>query len=122
MAAFSEKKLVGNCDIFRRKMKDVHHTGVLGIVILEGYRGVGLGEAMMLTALAQATKVGIWLVELQVFANNKQARALYEKLGFRMVGLVPNKIVRRGKSIDEVVMYADLRPTDKSSNRRRTRR
>jgi len=64
VAAFDRKKMVGNCDIYRRKPKDVHHTGVLGIVVVDGFRGHGLGEALLRAALAQAMRIGIWLVEL----------------------------------------------------------
>jgi RimJ/RimL family protein N-acetyltransferase len=100
--------MVGNCDITGRKLKDVRHTGVLGIAIIDGYRGVGLGEQMIRAALNQATKIGIWLVELEVFANNERARQLYSKIGFKKVGTVPKKIQRNGKLIDEVVMYIHL--------------
>ena len=117
VAAFDGGRMVGNCDILRRKPHDVRHTGVLGIAILEGYRGMGLGEAMIGAALRQAQRVGIWLVELEVFSNNARARGLYRKIGFRKVGTVPNKILRRGRHIDEDRMYIDLRGTDKSTGR-----
>ncbi len=108
-AAFDRGKMVGNCDIRRRKPSDVHHSGLLGIVILDGYRGVGVGEALMRAALSEARRMGMWLVELTVLAINPGAIHLYEKLGFVRVGDVPGKVLRDGRHIDEVVMYADLR-------------
>ena len=119
VAAFAGEKLVGMCDVRRRKAKDEHHSGVLGIVILEGYRGVGIGEKMMGEALSEARALGIWLVELTVFAINLTAIHLYEKMGFRRVGTIPEKIVRGERHFDEVTMYADLRGSDISSKRRR---
>jgi RimJ/RimL family protein N-acetyltransferase len=120
VAAYEGDKLVGNCDIIRRTPFDVRHTGVLGIVLLDGYRGMGLGEAMIRNAFEHALIIGIWLVELQVFANNRTARHLYKKLGFKEVGVVPQKIQRGGRSIDEIQMYVDLRRSDKSTAPART--
>lgn len=108
VAAFDGDRMVGNCDIFRRTLQDVRHTGVLGIVIVEGYRGVGLGEAMIGTALSQASKIGAWAIELEVFATNAHARHMYEKLGFATAGVVPKKMQRDGMFIDSVQMYLHL--------------
>lgn len=109
VAAFDDGVMVGHCDVRRRRPSDVRHTGVLGIVILDGYRGVGIGMRMMNEALNGALRIGVWLVELQVFAINDIAIHLYEKLGFRKVGVVPNKMIRRSRHYDEIAMYNDLR-------------
>ena len=119
VAAFIGDKLVGNCDIRRRKAKDERHCGVFGIVILDGHRGIGIGERMMAEALREARALGIWLVELTVFASNLPAIQLYKKMGFRRAGFVPGKIIRGDRHYDEVMMYADLRGSDKSTKNRR---
>jgi RimJ/RimL family protein N-acetyltransferase len=116
VAAFDGARMVGNCDVVRRKPSDVSHTGVLGIVVRKDNRGMGLGEAMIATALREAFRTGMWLVELQAFSNNEGAIRLYEKMGFTRSGLVPNKILRRGRHIHEVQMYIDLRASDKSTS------
>jgi RimJ/RimL family protein N-acetyltransferase len=108
VAAFDRDRMVGNCDIFRRTPQDVRHTGVLGIVIVEEYRGVGLGEAMIKAALSQASEIGAWAIELEVFATNAPAKHLYEKVGFTTAGVVPKKMQRDGKFIDSVQMYLHL--------------
>lgn len=103
-------EIVGNSEIFRRyPSKELSHTGTLGIAILDGYRGLGLGKAMMQLLLARAKKAGIYIVELEVFAINGGAKHLYEVLGFETVGVVPDKVKRNGRYFDLVVMYADLR-------------
>ena len=111
IAAFAGRNLVGECMVRGREPNDLKHTGLLGIVILSEYRGVGLGETLMLEVLREAKRIGIWLVELEVMAINKGAIQLYEKLGFRKVGIVPNKIQRDGRHLDMVTMYVDLRET-----------
>ena len=111
VAAFSGKDLVGECMIRGREPSDLAHTGLLGVVIQEEFRGVGLGEALMRSALREARRIGIWLVELEVISINRRAIRLYEKLGFRGAGVVPGKVQRDGRLIDMVMMYDDLRQT-----------
>jgi RimJ/RimL family protein N-acetyltransferase len=108
VAAFHGGRLVGHCDISGRPSPDERHTGMLGIVVTEGYRGVGLGEKMVRTALAEASKLGIWMIELEVFASNAPARHLYEKLGFKVVGVIPKKVMRDARFTDIVRMYTHL--------------
>jgi len=108
VAAFHGGRLVGHCDITGRQSRDERHTGLLGIVVVEGYRGVGLGEKMIRTALAQAPKLGMWMIELEVFATNAPAKHLYKKLGFKEVGVIPKKVCRDGRFTDIVRMYTHL--------------
>ena len=108
VAAFHGNRLVGHCDVSGRPASDERHTGLLGIVVVEGYRGLGLGERMMKIALAEAGKLGIWMIELEVFATNAPARHLYEKLGFKAVGVIPKKVLRNGRFTDIVRMYTHL--------------
>ena len=109
VAAFVEGLVVGHCDVHRRRFRDDRHTGVFGIAILDGYRGVGIGERMTERVLDGAREIGIQLVELDVFSNNEAAIGLYEKMGFVKVGRVPDKIFRRDRYYDEDIMYLDLR-------------
>jgi len=108
VAAFVGEQMVGNCDIFRRKPSDVRHTGLLGIAILDGYRGLGLGQRMLGILLGRAKEIGVTLVELEVFANNERAIHLYRKRGFKVVGKIPRKIMRKGEYTDAIAMYAQL--------------
>ncbi|MDG6909319.1 MAG: GNAT family N-acetyltransferase [Nitrososphaerota archaeon] len=108
-AAFVDGEIVGHSDVWRRIPRDVHHTGVFGIVLLDGCRGAGIGGRLMSEVLRESKRVGIWLVELTVFAINERAIHLYEKQGFMRVGVVPDHIVRGERHIDEIIMYADLR-------------
>ena len=96
VAAFAEGELVGHCDVRRRKASEERHVGVLGVAVLEGYRGVGIGRRLVEEALGEARRIGLRLVEHQVFANNAAAIHLYEEAGFRRAGAVPGKMLREG--------------------------
>ncbi len=119
IAAFDGSKLVGHCDVRRRMADDVKHAGTLGITVLRGYRGVGIGEMLLSEALGEAERIGIWLVQLTVFSKNRPAIGLYRKMGFRKVGIIPGKMMRDGTPLDEMIMYADLRGSDKSTTKSR---
>jgi len=109
VAAFVGGRVVGHSAIHRRRFKDDRHSGVFGIAVLDGYRGVGIGEKLMGEVLDRAWRIGIQLVELDVFSNNVAAIRLYEKMGFKKAGTIPDKIFRRGRYYDEDVMFLDLR-------------
>ena len=83
---------------------DEKHVGVLGIVIKRGFRGLGMGTEMMKTLIEQATTLGLKVLTLQVFATNKPAIHVYERVGFVHTGTVPKKHFREGQYIDEVIM------------------
>ena len=50
-----------------------------------GWRGQGLGEALLRHALSAFAAEGIATAALEVATNNPAARALYERMGFRVV-------------------------------------
>ena len=69
------------------------------------FRGEGIGEALMNAVETEAKEIGVKVIELQVFGENKPALNLYKKLGFTSFGVLPRSIDFRGKLIDEVYMY-----------------
>jgi RimJ/RimL family protein N-acetyltransferase len=105
VAAFHHGRLVGNSEIHRQRFKDLRHSGTLGIAILDGYRGVGLGRRMLEHLLDVALEGGVSLVELRVLSINRIAIRLYRSLGFGQAGMVPGKIIRGGRRIDEILMF-----------------
>lgn len=58
---------------------------VYDIELREELRGRGLGRAVMEAAVAWAAAHGAPAVGLNVFGHNDRARALYDRLGFRVV-------------------------------------
>ena len=47
---------------------------------------------------AAEARQGIEIIELDFIEGNARARALYEKFGFRITGMIPNAIRTRGGS------------------------
>ena len=79
--------VVGWCDVERHGREGFRHAGRLGIGMLAEARGRGLGRRLMTEAIEAAWLRGMERIELEVFASNTRAIALYEALGFRREGL-----------------------------------
>jgi RimJ/RimL family protein N-acetyltransferase len=97
------RKLVASSDIHILH-GDEKHVGVLGIVVKNGFRDLGIGTEVMKTLIERATTLGLKVLTLQVFATNRRAIHVYEKVGFVQTGTVPKKHFREGQYIDEVIM------------------
>ena len=52
------------------------------MVVLQGYRGKGIGSALLEYVIAEARKQGVLRLMLLTDKQNKRAQALYRKLGF----------------------------------------
>ena len=74
--------IIGWCDVRRESVPTYAHEGMLGMGLLPGYRGKGLGERLLRTALDAARRAGFERVSLSVYAQNTRALALYRKVGF----------------------------------------
>ena len=102
--AMAQDKIVGWCDVLPVARDAMAHCGVLGIGIADGYRGEGLGHALMKTTLAAAQAFGLTRVELTVRTDNRRAIALYEKFGFVSEGVKRNGFRIDGKYHDLLCM------------------
>jgi len=94
-----EGRVVANSEV-RRRSGPMSHVGSLGIAIKVGYRNMGIGTEMIKTLIDESRKMGLKVLVLEVFASNKRARHVYEKMGFKESGRIPKGIYRKGKYID----------------------
>jgi RimJ/RimL family protein N-acetyltransferase len=99
--ALDGARVIGWCDISSLHRALFAHAGVLGMGVVDGYRGQGVGEALMRAALDAAKSAGLTRVELTVREHNVRAKRLYEKMGF-----VAEGVKRRGVRLDG--NYEDL--------------
>jgi RimJ/RimL family protein N-acetyltransferase len=99
--ALDGERVIGWCDVTSLNRTVFAHSGLLGMGVIDGYRGHGIGKALM-TATLDATKAaGLTRVELTVREPNQRALKLYEKMGFVIEG-----VKRRGVFLDGE--YEDL--------------
>ena len=73
--------------LLSRLSRDVDNRRFLvdGICVDEGTRGLGIGTALIGALCQEARKRGYPEVRLEVIDSNRRARALYERLGFRVL-------------------------------------
>lgn len=107
LVAVVDDKVVANSEL-RREGGHSKHVGVVGIAIKKGYRDVGIGSEMMKTLVDQARKLGLKMLGLNVFESNERAYHVYEKIGFAQTGVIPKKIYKDGKYINEIIMTKNL--------------
>ncbi|MBM3849050.1 MAG: GNAT family N-acetyltransferase [Verrucomicrobia bacterium] len=98
--------VVGWCDIVRLyPYPGYEHNGRLGMGVVAGWRGRGLGRALIDRALGAAAGAGFERVELEVYGSNTAAVALYRACGFEVEG-VKRAMRRLDGRVDDVVCMA----------------
>lgn len=88
IVAFYNNKIVGYAQIFKFPHPRRKGTGDTVIYLHQDFHNVGLGTAMLTKLLELAKKEGLHRVGLHVVADNKQAIHLYQKLGFKIEGVI----------------------------------
>jgi len=97
--------VIGQCVIEHLTWEAADHVGELGIIINKKYRDIKIGKELMLQAINRAKSLGIFKkINLAVFHDNKNAIHLYEKIGFKKVGLRPKQYFLKNKYYDEILM------------------
>jgi len=69
---------------------DFDEAHISTIAVQPDWRGKGLGELLLLTALEKALQLGFYSITLEVRPSNRVAQRLYRKYGFRFTGVHPN--------------------------------
>lgn len=102
--AIDHGRVVGWCDITPGRWKGLHHSGHLGMGVLPEFRGQGVGSRLLTAALEAARAAGLTRVDLEVFASNDRAIALYERHGFVREGVKRRARVLDGRVDDNIGM------------------
>ena len=106
----ADGEIVGSCNVSFMNRNRTRHRANLGIVLRKAYWNRGIGTAMMQALIGEARKrEGVVQVELQYIEGNSRARALYEKMGFRITGILPDAIqLKDGTLLNEYHMILKL--------------
>lgn len=91
-------------------LQAVRHVVGLTIVIHPGHTGHGLGRKLMEYAIEWARQSShVEKIELRVRSTNARARNLYESLGFRVEGILEDRIKLSDSYVDDVLMAMFVR-------------
>ena len=108
--AFVGGEFAGNCSFrpigSRRRAK---HRADIGIALYQKYTGFGLGRLMLEQLLGKIKELGYEQAELTVVSGNDRAYHLYDSLGFKECGRIPNaNRYRDGSYADDIHMVKML--------------
>lgn len=81
---------------------------LLNLAVHPEYRRLGIGEALLHFAIEEGKKKGMKVILLEVRSSNEIARKLYEKFGFKVIGLRGGYYDR--PKDDAVIMALTLNP------------
>lgn len=106
-----EGKVAGNCQVVWSKNIKTKHRAAVAIALLKEYWGNGLGTRLFQELIRIAEEnPNILQMELEFVEGNTRARALYEKMGFRITGVKPNAIrLKNGKLLNEYSMIREIK-------------
>lgn len=102
--ALVDDTVVGWCDIVRDTHPWRRHTGTLGMGVVAKFRGQGIGRELITAALGAAKTAKFHRVQLDVYASNAGAIALYESVGFTVEGRQPDAILNDAGYCDLLTM------------------
>jgi putative acetyltransferase len=106
LLAEADGAVVGDCWMMAMPRVKMRHVGQIGMAIAEGWRGVGLGRALLERVVDHGrSSEHIWRIELGVLHENAPAIALYESLGFVREGYYPGRFRQPdGALLDDIIM------------------
>lgn len=104
LIAHIEDEYVGHLSLQPEEWAASKHVARLGIIVRKSYRGLGVGSALMLAAEDAGRQQKYEKITLSTFQSNSIARNLYEKMGYRLVGIRERHFQMPKGFIDEILM------------------
>jgi len=93
----------GSLNVFNAR-RCYDHVADFSVYVARERRGEGLGRAMLAHLLEAARTIGFHKLVLSTFPFNDAGVALYERMGFRMVGIYREQGRLDGKWVDILIM------------------
>jgi len=84
--------------------KTYDYVADFSVYVERAWRGKGVGGAVLRTLIARARELGYHKMVLSAFPWNAGGMALYQKYGFRIVGVYQEQGLLDGKWVDTIVM------------------
>ena len=88
--AINEDKVVGLYILHPNNVGRCSHIANASYAVSSKFRGIGIGEKLVIHSLKKARELNFLILQYNaVVENNCPARKLYEKLGFKQLGTIP---------------------------------
>jgi ribosomal protein S18 acetylase RimI-like enzyme len=117
IGAFRNGELVGTAGFaIQQGQKDAHKGRLWGLYVRPSARNFGVGRRLV-SAVLDAARENVELIQLSVVRENRSARRLYESVGFLEFGMELKALKLGDKYYDEAHMALDFsRPADASED------
>ena len=111
LLCIAEGRVVGIANVEWSTRIKTKHRGSVAIAVLREFWGQGIGTRLMQELIRIAEQNGELLqLELEFIEGNSRARALYEKMGFRITGVKPDAIrLKDGTLLAEYSMIRKMK-------------
>lgn len=104
LLAIDGKRIVGDATL-HREQGWMNHVGRIRAVVDPGYRGSGIGQALVGEFLEIAKDLGITMMDAEIMAEQRLGRKMFERMGFGVVALLPHHAMDlEGQAHDVVVL------------------
>jgi ribosomal protein S18 acetylase RimI-like enzyme len=101
----SPYNIIGQCEVSNSNWDAAKHVGVLGIIVKKKYRDMGIGKHLIDMAIRQSKKLSNKeKIVLSCFSTNDRALYLYQKMGFKTIGVRKKQFYMESQYFDEVLM------------------
>ena len=109
LLAEKDGRIVGEASIHRSRVPWTAHVGEVRVVVDAEHRAAGLGSALLQAAFLEALSLGVEKIIAEMTPDQKGAITLFQKLGFRIEGLLHDHVRdRAGQKHDLVVMAHEV--------------
>lgn len=109
LLAEREGALVGEASIHRSRAPWSPHVGEIRVVVDAEHRQLGLGSALVQAIFLEALTRGIEKIVAEMTPDQKGAINVFQKLGFRIEGLLRDHVRdRKGQKHDLIVMAHEV--------------
>jgi hypothetical protein len=104
LVAEYKKEVIGVLFLTRGKFEKNKHTAYLSIAIIEKFRKMEIGTALIQTSIEWAKEKKVEKICLEVFSSNTAAINLYTKLGFIIEGRWKKQFKIKDDYADDILM------------------
>lgn len=101
--------LVGHVYVAGGAIRSALHRVAVGIGVVQSHRRRGGGTLLLQAAIDWASsEPGIDWIDLDVFSDNRVARALYARHGFQVIGRTSDRFRVDGHPLDQISMTRNV--------------
>jgi L-amino acid N-acyltransferase YncA len=97
----------GSLNVFNPR-KAYDHVADFSLYVERLWRGKGVGGRLLQSLIDRARQIGFHKLVLSAFPFNQMGMALYERHGFRVVGVYKEQGLLDGRWVDTIIMEKSL--------------